>query len=450
MLCPFSFRTFSRFGGIESNGGDTTFWRPSLNVNGLKGFICTINNFLPRKTCAKAPHQKRRQIHSLFRMISFDKLLPINLEHIMSVYSYFTLLKKRQNLPLFSCPEYIGNLSRQTALTFCQSVWCVFYKTYYHNRGVTVSGDTSQTVLVCDPVDPLLLEGLRAKGLDVRYRPDISRQELLAVVGEYAILVVRSRTKVSREVIEAGSKLRLVARAGIGTDNIDLAAASARGIEIVTAAGSSTQSVAELNVGLAIIMARNLLNLSNGVRDGEWKKLIGSELFNKTAGIIGYGRIGHYTARILHSMGLRILAYDVVKDTRRIAEVDGTYVSLDMLLKDSDIIFLLASFSQDSNAMLGSHHLNQMKESAFIVNTSRAEFINGPELLNALETHRISGYAADVTWNEPPSEDWEKRIISMKNVIITPHIGAQTIEAQRRVAEFTLRNLLEKMEAMGL
>jgi len=313
-----------------------------------------------------------------------------------------------------------------------------------------VSGDTSQTVLVCDPVDPLLLEGLRAKGLDVRYRPDISRQELLAVVGEYAILVVRSRTKVSREVIEAGSKLRLVARAGIGTDNIDLAAASARGIEIVTAAGSSTQSVAELNVGLAIIMARNLLNLSNGVRDGEWKKLIGSELFNKTAGIIGYGRIGHYTARILHSMGLRILAYDVVKDTRRIAEVDGTYVSLDMLLKDSDIIFLLASFSQDSNAMLGSHHLNQMKESAFIVNTSRAEFINGPELLNALETHRISGYAADVTWNEPPSEDWEKRIISMKNVIITPHIGAQTIEAQRRVAEFTLRNLLEKMEAMGL
>ena len=304
-------------------------------------------------------------------------------------------------------------------------------------------------VLICDPVDSALINGLQSAGFPVSYRPSITGTELVEAIPEYRILVVRSRTKVTSAVLDRADNLRIIARAGIGTDNIDIKAASKKGVHIVTAAGSSTQSVAELNVALMVNLARNVPRLSSMVKSGTWSKETGMELFGKTAGIIGFGRIGLATAMILRSMGMAVVAHDIVTSDERISSVDGRYVSLDELLRLSDVIFILATLSEEAGGMINGEHLNSMKKGALIINTSRSEFIDGPDLLSALKNRQIGGYAADVTWNEPPSAPWEKELIAMDNVIITPHIGAQTIEAQRRVAEYTLKNLLVKMEEIA-
>lgn len=301
-------------------------------------------------------------------------------------------------------------------------------------------------VLICDPVDSALVNGLKSLGFPVTYSPSITGTQLLEVIPEFSIVVVRSRTKVTAAVLDRAAKLKIIARAGIGTDNIDGKAAAARGIHIVTAAGSSTQSVAELNVALLVSLARNIPVLNNRVKNGVWSKDTGTELFEKTAGIVGFGRIGLATAKILRSMGMNVVAYDIVRNDELMSSVEGRYVDLEDLLRVSDVIFILATLSDDAGGMINRRHFSMMKRGVFIVNTSRSEFINGPDLLLALKDGNIGGYAADVAWNEPPSADWEKEILGMDNVIITPHIGAQTEEAQKRVAEYTLNNLMKKLE----
>ncbi len=305
-------------------------------------------------------------------------------------------------------------------------------------------------VLICDPVDPSLVKGLESAGLLVSYKPSIKGDELLEEIPQFDIIIVRSRTKVTSAVIEKAVRLKIIARAGIGTDNIDIKAASRKGVHIVTAAGSSTQSVAELNIALMVNLARKIPYLGSMARSGTWSKDTGTELYGKVAGIIGFGRIGLATARILRSMGIEVVAYDIVKNEDHISSVQGRYVSLDELLRISDVIFILATLSEEAGGMIDGRHFKSMKNGVFIVNTSRSEFLNGPDLLFALRNGHIGGYAADVVWNEPPSAPWELEILRMNNVLITPHIGAQTVEAQKRVADFTLSNLKEKMEELGI
>ncbi|MEM0158864.1 MAG: NAD(P)-dependent oxidoreductase [Thermoplasmataceae archaeon] len=296
--------------------------------------------------------------------------------------------------------------------------------------------------LICDPVDSRLIDGLLSSGIRVSYEPAITASELARRVKDYDIIVVRSRTKVNRDIISNGSRLRIIARAGIGTDNIDLESAAEHNIDIVTAAGSSTASVAELNVALAVSLARKIPLLSAKAKNGAWVKETGMELHGKVAGIIGFGRIGQATAWILRSMGMKIIAHDPVKYNEAIENVQGSYVSIEELFMKSDVIFVLASFSRDSAGAIGKSYFDTSKRGVLIVNTSRAQFINGPELLEALMEGQVGGYATDVFWHEPPESNWEKAIAAMDNVIVTPHIGAQTAEAQERVAEYTLKNLL--------
>lgn len=291
-----------------------------------------------------------------------------------------------------------------------------------------------------------MIDGLTSHGMKVSYRPAITGDELAASISLYDVVVVRSRTKINANVLKNASRLRIIARAGIGTDNIDMKAAEKMKITVVTAAGSSTQSVAELNIALAVDLARRIPLLDRRTKSGTWLKDTGTELYGKTAGIIGFGRIGFATALILRAMGISVIAYDIARDHRRISEVSGKYVDIDELFRESDIIFVLATLSGDSSGMIGKKHFSQMKRGSLMINTSRSEFINGPDLLAALKEGKMGGYAADVAWNEPPSEAWEKELISLENVIITPHIGAQTVEAQRRVAMYTLDNLFKAME----
>ncbi len=306
----------------------------------------------------------------------------------------------------------------------------------------------AMAALVCDPLDSYLMEGLESSGIKVSYKPAITPDELGRKVKDYDIIVVRSRTKVTGDIISAASRLKIIARAGIGTDNIDQESAAKRKIEIVTAAGSSTDSVAELNVALAVDLARKIPLLSQETRNGTWLKETGMELHGKVAGIMGFGRIGQATAQILRAMGMEIIAYDPYRNDQAMEMLKGNYVPMDELFKRSDIIFVLAAFSGGSGGIIGKDHFSNSKRGLLLVNTSRAQFINGPELLAALREGQVGGYATDVFWHEPPETDWEKELAGMEGVIVTPHIGAQTVEAQKRVARYTLQNLLECIREM--
>ncbi|WP_393971033.1 NAD(P)-dependent oxidoreductase [Oxyplasma meridianum] len=304
--------------------------------------------------------------------------------------------------------------------------------------------------LVSDPVDNLMIEELNSNHFEVSYEPTIDAETLKDKVKIFDVLVVRSRTKVTHEVLEKAERLKIIARAGIGTDNIDVSSAKEKGIHIVTAAGSSTQSVSELSIGLALSLTRKIPFLDRKSKENIWKKDTGTELYEKTAGIIGFGRIGYATAKVLKAMGLKVIAYDIYHNQKTMEEIGGSYVSLKDLLEKSDIIFLQATLTDGGAKLISKNELGMMKRGSYIVNTSRSEFIDGPSLLQALKDGKVAGYAADVTWNEPPNNEWENEIISLENVIITPHIGAQTVEAQKRVAKYTVENLIKKREEIGL
>lgn len=308
--------------------------------------------------------------------------------------------------------------------------------------------DSSIRVLICDKVDEMLPEGLSGEGYQVDYRPGISREELIETIGRYDVAVVRSRTKIDSAVIEAGKQLKIIARAGIGIDNIDSESAKSRGVKIITAAGSSTNSVVELNVALAINVARKIPSLYANLKEGKFQKQLGRELHGKTAGIIGFGRIGYQTAKVLSSLGMKVIAYDIVENEAMMRDVGGRYIALGDLLRDSDFIFVSVTLNGGSKELIGEKQLSLMKKGVAIVNTSRAEAINGEDLVESIKNGIVGGYASDVMWNEPPKEKWEMELLNMENVVITPHIGAQTAEAQKRVALTTLENIVKTVKEL--
>lgn len=316
------------------------------------------------------------------------------------------------------------------------------------NQGINTDAvkETKMKVLVSDPVESTLINGLKERGYDVDFSPSITPGELEKVLPDYGVIVVRSRTKLYEQQLKLATNLRYIARAGIGTDNIDLVTAEEMGVTVVTAAGSSTQSVVELNVAFMINMARSIVKLNTLVREGAYKKESGTEIAGKTAGIIGFGRIGFETARALKTLGMNILAYDIRENPEIMNKVDGRYVPLEELLETSDYIFVLLTLGKESDKVLGKREFRQIKKGSCLINTSRAEAIDPDALFESLENGTLSGYATDVLWHEPPSCDLEKKLIAMDNVLVTPHIGAQTAEAQKRVASVTLNNLLEAME----
>jgi D-3-phosphoglycerate dehydrogenase len=299
-----------------------------------------------------------------------------------------------------------------------------------------------RSVLITDAVDKTLLAELNRSGFQTTYKPEIKKQDLEKEIGKYDVLVVRSRTKVDHRLIEMGTNLKVIARAGIGLDSIDVDAARERKIKVVYAPGSSTQSVVELTVMLAIMLLRNVKQGMKLVERGEFIKVPGQELKGKTLGIIGFGRIGYQTASVMKAIGMNVVAYDTFQNHEAIKEVSGRFVTLDELMAISDVISVNVTMGRGDKPILSRKQFNGIKSGAVIINTSRAAAIDGQDLLDALISGKISGFATDVLWNEPPQEEWERAIIEMRNVIVTPHIGAQTLESQKRVASITAENII--------
>ncbi|AAY80702.1 NAD(P)-dependent oxidoreductase [Sulfolobus acidocaldarius] len=305
-------------------------------------------------------------------------------------------------------------------------------------------------ILITDPISEILINKLTKYNIKIDYRPDISKEELQKIIYDYDVIVVRSRTRVDKELIEKGKKLKVIARAGIGVDNIDTEEAEKRNIRVVYAPGTSTDSAAELTIGLMIAAARNLYNAINLAKTGVFKKIEGVELAGKTIGIIGFGRIGSKVATVANALGMKVLAYDILDIKERALKMGAEPCTLDDMLPRADIITLHVTVGKETKYILDREQFEKMKNNVIIVNTSRAAVVNGKILLEFIRKGKIFAYATDVFWNEPPKEEWEYELLRHERVIVTPHIGAQTKEAQDRVAEVTAQNLINVMKEMRL
>ena len=287
-------------------------------------------------------------------------------------------------------------------------------------------------ILVCDRIDPEGIEKLREAGFDVKF---LTRREMLKEeIRECNVLIVRSRTKVTRDLIERGRCLKLIARAGSGLDNIDLKAAEERGIAVVNALEAPADSVAELTIGLMIALARKITFADASMKRGEWlkKELKGFLLKGKKLGLIGLGNIGLRVARIAKAMGMKILVTKRSPPSPQLLEELGAdFLSLDELLRQSDIISLHVPLTEETKHMIDVEEINKMKNGVFLINTARGEVVNEKAILNALKTGKLGGVALDVYGTEPPKN---LELIKHPNVICTPHIGAQTVEAQKEAS----------------
>ncbi len=282
-------------------------------------------------------------------------------------------------------------------------------------------------ILICDhvEVDQLAL----GPGIEVDYRPEITRDELLNVAGDYEAFIVRSRTKIDRPVLEKATRLRLVARPGTGLDNVDVAYAKSKGVSVVNSPESLVEGVAEHVTLLMLALSRKLVQADNGTKAGKWEKnsLKGKELRGKVLGIVGLGRIGRRIAEIARTLGMTVLFYDVVAiPPEVVSELGARVVGLDELFSSADFVTLHVPMTPDTAHMVGASRLARMKPTAFLINTSRGGVIDEDALAGALREGRIGGAALDVFEKEPPSGP----ILSAPNTILTPHIGGQTEEAQ--------------------
>ena len=298
-------------------------------------------------------------------------------------------------------------------------------------------------ILICDPIDPEGIEKLKKAGYNVAF---LMRREMLKKeIQECDVLIVRSRTKVTREIIESGKHLKLIARAGSGLDNIDLKAAEERGIAVINTPEASADSVAELTIGLMVALARKMILADSSMKQGKWlkKELMGFLLKGKKLGLIGLGNIGLRVARIAKAMGMKLLVTKRVPPSPELLKsLEAEFLPLDELLRQSDIVSIHVPLSKETRNMIDAEEIGKMKDGAFLINTSRGEIVNEKALLNALRSGKLGGAALDVYSVEPP-ENLE--LIKQPNVICTPHIGAQTVEAQReasiRLAEKIIRFL---------
>ncbi len=301
-------------------------------------------------------------------------------------------------------------------------------------------------MLVCDPVSTRCLEVLKDAGLEVSYQPKISAEDLIKQIPEYDAVIVRSRTKITSSVIEAGKKLRVIGRAGAGLDNIDTKAALARNIIVVNTPESSTQAVAELTIGLMLSLARKIPLGDRGIKEGRWLKseMMGIELKGKTLGIIGLGRIGRRVGAIAKAFGMKILVYDKRKLPEKLIKLlSAGVVDLDTLLSKSDFVTLHVPLTPETRHMISRERLAKMKKGAYLINTSRGEVVDEEALYEALKEGWLAGAALDVFKQEPPTSE----VVKLPNVICTPHIGAQTVEAQEAAGERVAEKVIK---ALGL
>ena len=291
-------------------------------------------------------------------------------------------------------------------------------------------------VLVTDDIDPEGVEILRAeKNLVVDEVPTLPAAELLERIGDYDAIIGRSATKISAELLKRAAKLRVVGRAGVGVDNVAMDAATALGVAVINAPAGNTVAVAELLFGVLLSLLRHLPRAAESMRAGRWDRsaLLGGELKGRTLGIVGVGRIGGEVAIRAHAFGMTVAGYDpYIADARFAALRARRVTSLEALLDDSDVVTLHTPLTDETTGMIGRRELARLRAGAIIANLARGGIIDEAALADALNSGQLGGAVIDAFSAEPLKADHPLR--TAPNVVLTPHIGASTAEAQRNVA----------------
>ena len=301
----------------------------------------------------------------------------------------------------------------------------------------------SDSVLICDEVDPILNKILQDNGLKVSYEPTITPEEILEKISTFNIIIVRSRTTITKEMIEKADNCKIIARVGVGLDNVDQDAAKTKDIRVINAVEGAMNAVAELVLGLMLTLARQTARGDRAIRNGQWlkKELKGTELRGKYLGIIGLGNIGKRLGRIAHSLNMNIIGYDVMPIDEEFAkEVGLMKADLNTLLQSSDYISIHVPLLDSTYHLLDAQKMSTMKKTAKIINTSRGGVVDEDALYDALKNGTLGGAALDVFEKEPAIGT---KLAELDNVILTPHIGAQTKEAQSLAANVIAEKIVQ-------
>jgi D-3-phosphoglycerate dehydrogenase len=282
-------------------------------------------------------------------------------------------------------------------------------------------------ILICEDVWSEDFASLQDR-IPIKHEPNLwsRKEDLLVALKDAQALVVRNRTQVTRELIEAAPRLKVIARAGVGLDNIDIKAADEKGVAVIAALGINATAVAELTLGLALALARKITQRDQETRSGAWNRISGIELTGKTWGILGYGATGKAVARLLSGFNCRILAYDPF-----VTEVSGAILAdLDQVIRESEILSIHLPATAATSGLVKKELIEKMRTDALIVNVGRGEVIDEADLETALREGSIAGAALDVRASEPPQDD---RFKDLANVILTPHIAGITKESQAAI-----------------
>ena len=292
----------------------------------------------------------------------------------------------------------------------------------------------NQSVLICDQVAPILNEILQKNGLKISYEPEITPEQIKEKISNFDIVVVRSRTKITKEMIDRAAQCKIIARVGVGLDNIDVEAAKAKNIRVINAVEGAMNAVAELVLGLMLSMAREIPRADREIRNGKWlkKELMGIELSGKYLGIVGLGNIGKRLAKLARGLNMNIIGFDVIPIADDfVRDVGLIKADIDTLISSADFISFHVPLTETTHHLVNAKRISTMKKTAYIINTSRGEIIDEDALYDALKEGKIAGAALDVFEKEPATGN---KLTTLPNVICTPHIGAQTKEAQALAA----------------
>jgi D-3-phosphoglycerate dehydrogenase len=303
-------------------------------------------------------------------------------------------------------------------------------------------------ILISDGLDGRGQSILRTSA-DVDSRASTTAEDLLSLIPNYEALIVRGQSRVTADVIDAAAQLKVIGRAGVGVDNIDLDAAKKKGITVVNAPTSTTVAVAELAFGLLLAVAREIPRADASMKQGQWikKEFEGVELNGKTLGIIGFGRIGIEVGKRAAAFGMNVIVYDPNVTEYELEHADAEPVSIQDLYAWSDFISLHLPLNVQTRDLMGPMAFSEMKDGVRIVSTARGGIINESALLEALKKEKVAGVALDVFEKEPPGLT---ELVSHPRVIATPHMGAQTAEAQSRAAEDIANEVLAALRGKPL
>ncbi len=287
-------------------------------------------------------------------------------------------------------------------------------------------------ILITDGLDSNGIAILK-KSAEVVEMTGITPDDLLKEIAEYDALIVRGRTKVTAAVFDAAKNLKVVGRAGVGVDNIDLAAAKAHGVTVVNSPMATTTAVAELTMALMLSAVREIARADSSLKAGKWlkKEFEGFELSGKTLGVIGFGRIGAAVAKRAAAFDMTILGYDPMVPAEEITKRGGTPVSMDELLSQSDMITMHLPLTEETKSLINADAFAKMKQGVYLICAARGGVIDETALLDALNSGKVAGAALDVFVTEPPGLT---DLVAHPKLVCTPHVGAQTVEAQHRAA----------------